>query len=107
MIKYEDFVKDRITELRLKEDISEYTLSKRLGHSKSYIYNISSGRALPPLKGFFEICRYFKLSPKEFFDTDTDDPQIVSEATEAFKQLPPEDQQTILNLIKSLLNKNK
>ena len=107
MVKYEDFVKNRITELRMKEDISEYTLSKRLGHSKGYIYNMSSGRALPPLNEFFEICRYFKISPKEFFDTEMDDPQMVAEAMEGFKQLSEKDQQTILDLINSLKEKEK
>ena len=107
MVKYEDFVKNRITELRMKEDISEYTLSTRLGHSKGYIYDISSGRALPPLKEFFEICRYFKITPQEFFDTETEDPQIVSEAMEGFKQLEPEDQKAILTLINSLKKKEK
>ena len=107
MVKYEDFVKNRITELRMKEDISEYTLSKRMGHSKGYIYNISSGRALPPLIVFFDICRYFKISPKEFFDTEMDDPQMVAEAMDGFKQLSEKDQQTILDLINSLKEKDK
>ena len=39
----EKFVRDRITELRIKADISEYQLSLELGHSKSYIQSISSG----------------------------------------------------------------
>ncbi len=104
-MNYEDFVKNRITELRLKEDISEYALSKRLGHSKGYIFNISSGRSMPPMKEFFEICRYFHLTPQEFFDTGADDPQMVAEAMDGFKQLSPEDQQTILNLINSLKSK--
>ena len=106
-MKYEDFVKNRITELRMKEDISEYTLSKRLGHSKGYIYNISSGRALPPLKEFFEICRYFKVTPKEFFDTEVDDPQMFVEAMSGYKKLSEKDQRTILDLINSLLEKEK
>ena len=107
MIRYEDFVKNRITELRMKEDISEYALSKKLGHSKGYIYNISSGRALPPLKEFFEICRYFKLTPKEFFDTDVDDPQMLAEVIEGFKQLNEKDQKTIRDLINRLKEKEK
>ncbi|MBQ2147555.1 MAG: transcriptional regulator, partial [Firmicutes bacterium] len=74
---------------------------------KGYIYNISSGRALPPLKEFFEICRDFKISPKEFFDTEMDDPQMVAEAMDGFKQLSEKDQQTILDLINSLKEKDK
>ena len=35
------FVRDRITQLRLKKGVSEYQMSYDLGHSRSYIYNIS------------------------------------------------------------------
>ena len=52
----EEFVKERITQLRLKKGVSEYQMSYDLGHSRGYIYNISSGKALPPLKEFFGIC---------------------------------------------------
>ena len=42
----EDFVRERITALRLKKGVSEYQMSYDLGHSRGYIYNISSGKAL-------------------------------------------------------------
>ena len=42
------FVRDRITQLRLKKGVSEYQMSYDLGHSRSYVYNISSGKSLPP-----------------------------------------------------------
>lgn len=43
------FVRDRITQLRLKKGVSEYQMSYDLGHSRSYVYNISSGKSLPPI----------------------------------------------------------
>lgn len=33
------FVRDRITQLRLKKGVSEYQMSYDLGHSRSYVYN--------------------------------------------------------------------
>ena len=39
----EEFVRERITQLRLKKGVSEYNLSYDLGHSRGYVYNISSG----------------------------------------------------------------
>lgn len=54
-----NFVRERITQLRLEKGISEYKMSYDLGHSRSYIYNISSGRALPPMTEFFQIWRLF------------------------------------------------
>jgi hypothetical protein len=37
------FVRDRIAQLRLQKGVSEYQMSYDLGHSRGYIYNISSG----------------------------------------------------------------
>ena len=62
----EDFVRERITQLRLQKGMSEYQMSYDLGHSRGYIYNISSGKALPPLKEFFAICDYFGITRSNF-----------------------------------------
>ena len=48
------FVRDRITQLRLKKGVSEYQMSYDLGHSRSYVYNISSGKSLPPMAEFLK-----------------------------------------------------
>ena len=45
----EEFIRNRITELRLRRGVSEYQMSYDLGHSRGYVYNISSGKALPPM----------------------------------------------------------
>ena len=35
-----EYVRQRITELRVKRNISEYQLSYDVGHSKNYVHNI-------------------------------------------------------------------
>ena len=62
-----DFVRDRITQLRVRKDVSEYKMSYDLGHSRGYINNISSGKTLPSMTEFFAICDYFDITPEEFF----------------------------------------
>ena len=42
----EEFIRNRITELRLKKGISEYQLSLELGQNRGYIQAISSGRGI-------------------------------------------------------------
>ena len=42
----EEFIRNRITELRLKKGASEYQMSLALGQNRSYIQGISSGRSL-------------------------------------------------------------
>lgn len=62
----EEFIRNRITELRLKKGISEYQLSLELGQNRGYIQAISSGRALPSMKQFLNICEYFEITPLQF-----------------------------------------
>ena len=52
------FIRDRISVLRTKKNVSEYRMSTDLGHSKSYMQSISSGRAMPSLGEFLYICEY-------------------------------------------------
>ena len=50
-----EFVRERITQLRVRKDVSEYKMSYDLGHSRGYINNISSGKTLPSMTEFFAI----------------------------------------------------
>lgn len=64
---YSKFVIDRITQLRLKKNISERELSFSLGKTGNYINQITSGKSLPRMESFFDICDYFEITPFEFF----------------------------------------
>ena len=99
----EDFVRDRITQLRLRKGVSEYKMSYDLGHSRGYIYNISSGKALPPMKEFLAICDYFELTPQQFFDESTQNPELIQKAVSCMKQLNEDDQLMLLSIINRLL----
>jgi len=99
----EEFVRERITQLRLKKGVSEYQMGYDLGHSRGYIYNISSGKALPPLKEFFAICDYLEITPQQFFDESEKNPELVQKAVEGMKQLDESDLLMLLGVINRLL----
>lgn len=101
------FIRDRISILRTKKGISEYKMSLDLGHSKSYVQSISAGRALPSLSEFLYICEYLGVSPKEFFDEETKDPQLVRELYNISLSLEKEDLEVLLSMAKRLKEKNK
>ncbi len=61
------FIRQRITQLRIMQNISEYRMSIDLGHSKGYIQNISSGRSMPSAIELLAICDYLGVTPEEFF----------------------------------------
>ncbi len=102
----EKFVRDRITQLRLRKGVSEYRMSYDLGHSRGYVHNISSGKALPPLKEFFAICEYFDLTPQEFFDEQTQNPELIQKAIGGMQKLGEKDLLMLLGLINRLLDGN-
>lgn len=95
-------VRARITELRLKKGVSEYQMSYDLGHSKSYINNITSGKSLPSLAEVFAICDYFGLGVCEFFDVDNHAPKRIKQAIEGMKSLDERDMALVLELIARL-----
>ncbi|MBQ2865751.1 MAG: helix-turn-helix transcriptional regulator [Clostridia bacterium] len=102
---YEKFVRDRITQLRLQKGVSEYQMSYDLGHSRSYVYNISSGKALPPLKEFFAICDYFEITPQQFFNESEQNPELVQKALTGMKKLSEDDMLMLLGIINRMLKK--
>ncbi len=99
----ENDIRNRLTQLRMKKGISEYQMSLDLGHSKSYIQSISSGRALPSMSEFLVICDYLGISPNEFFDDHTANPALIQEIADAVSDFSDED----LRLLLSIINRMK
>lgn len=65
--RYEDFIRARITDLRLHKNVSEHRMSLDLDKSGSYIRSITSGMALPSVRELLNIMDYLGLTPAQFF----------------------------------------
>ncbi len=100
-----EFVRERITQLRIQKGVSEYKMSYDLGHSRGYINNISSGKTLPSMTEFFAICDYFGITPVEFFDTRATNPKLFKNVLSALEQLDEADLELTLANIQRLLRK--
>lgn len=98
----ESFIRNRITELRLKKNVSEYKMSMELGQSKSYVQGISSGKALPSMSQFLNICDYFEIEPMQFFDTEQLYPQLIHKALNGMKRMNEEDLMLVISFINRL-----
>lgn len=103
----ERFIAERITELRLARNLSEYQLSLELGQSKGYVQGITSGKCLPSVRQLFNIADYFHLSVSEFFDDGTHDSPVVLEATQALRRLSDDDAKLILELIRRVAREDE
>ena len=100
-----EFVRDRITQLRIQKGVSEYKMSYDLGHSRGYINNISLGKTLPSMTEFFAVCEYFDITPVEFFDAKTENPKLSQEIVTGLEQLNEGDLKLMLLNIQRLLRR--
>ncbi len=66
-------LRQRIIDLIVKTGESQRKISDDLGHSPSYIRNITNEGALPSVDGLFKLIAYFDMDPAEFFSTMTDE----------------------------------
>lgn len=101
----EAYIRDRISQLRIKKGVSEYKMSLDLGHSKSYVQSISSGKALPSFSEFLYICEYLGVTPKDFFDSEVADPQLLYKLSSIARRLPPVDLEALVNMAERLADK--
>lgn len=97
----EQFIRDRITELRKKLGVSKRKMSYELGHSGGYISNITTGKTMPSMQEFLSICDYFDISPKDFFDS-ASGPPLYQRIQDDLKTLNDDDLQHILYIVNRL-----
>ena len=101
------YIRDRITDLRLKKGVTEADMSRELGHSKGYIENITSGRRMLPMKEFLKILDYFEISAAEFFREDPPADEQTRILLAFFHSLPGEARESLIKTIKCIEVKNE
>lgn len=97
--RYETFLRSRITELRVRKDVSEHRTSLDLGKSGSYIRSITNGMSLPSLRELFNIISYFDLTPTEFFAGADAENSLRAQLHEEITRLSEEDLEKVSTFI--------
>lgn len=97
---YEDFVPERIAQLRTKKGVSARDMSLSLGQANNYINNIENKKSLPAMQSFFYICEYLGVTPKEFFDDENADPTALREFIQEARRLDEKSLEYILGIMK-------
>ena len=64
----ETFIRERISQLAAESGKSEKQISRELGRSAGYIQALTSGKSMPSITMLFQLCEYFEVSPRDFFD---------------------------------------
>lgn len=99
------FIRNRLSLLRIKKNVSEYRMSTDIGRSKNYIQGISSGRSLPSMSEFLYICEYLGATPKEFFDEDMKEPQLVQRLYDLTRNMSEADLNILIGTAERLNSK--
>lgn len=102
----EKFVR-RLTELRQQKDVSARDMSISLGQNESYINKIENRKSMPSLFGFFCICEYFGITPKEFFDYETESPAISNALSDEIRRLDYAESMHILEVVRDINKRRK
>lgn len=97
----------RLSALRQQKGVSARDMSLSLGQSDSYINQIENRKSLPSLTVFFYICEYFKITPKEFFDYENENPIISRELADEIRKLDYKETIHVLDIVKDITKKRK
>lgn len=97
---YDDLFRRKLIEIRQEKGLSARNLSLQLGKSTNYIKDIESGKSLPTMRMFFELCECLETEPIQFFEEDT---SYKNEALyHIITTLPPKKADIVTNLAKEL-----
>ena len=99
-----EYVRQRITELRVKRNISEYQLSYDVGHSKNYIHNIVTGYSQPSVKELLYLIEVLGVTPRDFFDESREfsNPYLSKKIIDGIKEMSDENLEAVLLMIERL-----
>ena len=104
-VRYEEFLPQRLTQLRMQRNVSARDMSLSLGQANNYINSIENRKALPSMQSFFYICEYLGVTPQEFFDEGNPYPETLKEFIAEAKQLDEKSMAYILGIMKELNSK--
>lgn len=102
---YEDQFPIRLAKLRTEKGVSARDMSLSIGQNAGYINNIENGKALPSMAGFFFICEYLGITPQEFFDFESEQPELLDSVISNLKKLNKRQLKNIAEITEDLAKK--
>lgn len=102
---YEEQFPIRLAKLRTEKGVSARDMSLSIGQNAGYINNIENGKALPSMAGFFFICEYLSITPQEFFDFESKQPELLDSVINNLKKLNRRQLKNIAEIAEDLAKK--
>ena len=92
----------RLSKLRTEKNVSAREMSLSIWQNPNYINNIENEKSTPSLPCVFYICEYLGITPAEFFDTDSPNPERLNNIIKYLKKLDKEQLEIIEKLVKNM-----
>lgn len=102
---YEKKFAQRLAELRTQKGFSARDMSISIGQNPGYINRIENGKSFPTMANFFYICEYLHVTPKEFFDFDTQPASRTSHLNRQVRRLSDAQLNALTALVDSIVDK--
>lgn len=99
---YEDFIPERLAQLRMQKGVSARDMSLSIGQADNYINSIENKKMLPSMTAFFYICEYLGVTPQEFFDEGNAFPEKLKELIAEVKKLDNAALNSVLDITRNL-----
>ena len=102
---YEDFIADRLAQLRQVKERSARDMSLSIGQNQNYINHIENRKMLPSMQSFFYICEFLGITPQDFFDEGNVHPEMLSDLIMDLKKLDAKSLSYIIGIVRILTDK--
>ena len=103
---YEENFSNRLYELRTQKGVSARDMSLSIGQNAGYINNIETGKSFPSMTVFFYICDYLNITPMDFFNFNSSNPNELNILCNDLNKLTDSQFQSICEIVRDLAKYN-
>ena len=100
----ENFISERLAQLRIQKGVSARDMSLTLGQADNYINSIENKKMNPSMAVFLYICEYLHITPQEFFDENNSYPERLSDLIVDLKKLDEKALDHISGIVKEIIS---
>ena len=103
---FQNFFSERLAKLRMEKGDSAREMSLALGQSQGYVGQIERKHNLPSMMVFAYMCEYFGIMPRDFFDNEQENPELLQRLIDMMKSFNKEELESVMSVVE-IIGKKK
>ena len=104
--EFQNSFSERLIKLRVAKGVSAREMSLSMGQSGGYVAQIERRHNLPSMMVFSYICEYLGVLPKDFFDDEQENPELLQTLIKKLKSFNQEELESVMSVV-NIIGKNK